>query len=108
MTNERLQLLEQQLEIIQQRNASVEAAKAWECSPMRIGTICGITYLVAVILLYALGAHRFWLDALVPPFGFLLSTQSLPPLKRWWIDRRATQNRNLAEPKADTPSLRFQ
>jgi hypothetical protein len=85
VTNERLQSIEDQLEIIKQRNERVEADKAWECSPMRIGAICGITYLVAAVLLYVIGAHRIWLDALVPPFGFFLSTQSLPPLKRWWI-----------------------
>lgn len=88
VTDERLQHLEQQLEIIHQRNARVEADKAWEASPMRIGTICGITYLVATILLYVIGAHRFWLDALVPTFGFFLSTQSLPPIKCWWINCR--------------------
>jgi hypothetical protein len=88
MTDETLQLIEKELEIIKQRNARVEADKAWEASPMRIGTICTITYLVAAVLLYTIGAHRFWLDALVPPLGFFLSTQSLPPIKRWWITCR--------------------
>jgi hypothetical protein len=88
VTDERLQQIEQQLEIIKQRNARVEADKAWEASRMRIGSICVITYLVASILLYAIGAQRFWLDALVPPLGFFLSTRSLPVIKRWWIGTR--------------------
>jgi hypothetical protein len=88
VTDERLQYIEQQLEIIKQRNSRVEADKAWEASPMRIGTICVITYLIAALLLYVIGAHRFWLDALVPPLGFFLSTRSLPPIKRWWINSR--------------------
>jgi len=88
LTDERLQNIEQQLEIIRQRNSRVEADKAWEASLMRIGTICLITYLVAALLLYVIGAHRFFLDALVPSLGFFLSTQSLPPIKRWWIKCR--------------------
>jgi hypothetical protein len=83
-----LQDIEQQLEIIKQRNARVEADKAWEASPMRIGSICVITYLVTSVFLYVMGAQRFWLHALVPPIGFFLSTQSLPAIKRWWIDSR--------------------
>ena len=85
MTDERLQQIEQQLEIVRQRNARVEADKAWEGSRIRIGAICVITYLVASVLLYTIGAKQFWLDALVPPLGFFLSTRSLPAIKRWWI-----------------------
>ncbi len=89
MTEERLLQIEQQLETIKQRNAKVEADKAWEASRMRVGTICVITYLVASAFLYAIGTQRFWpSDALVPPTGFFLSTQSLPFIKRWWINSR--------------------
>jgi hypothetical protein len=88
VTEERLEQIEQQLELIKQRNAKVEADKAWEASHMRVGAICVITYLVASAFLYAIGAQRFWLDALVPPLGFFLSTRSLPFIKHWWIDSR--------------------
>jgi hypothetical protein len=83
-----LKRLEEQLDVIKQRNARVEADKAWETSSFRIGSICAITYLVAAALLYVIGSERFWLGALVPTVGFLLSAQTPPALKRWWIARR--------------------
>lgn len=85
MDDERLETLQRELDLIKQRNARVEADKAWETSYFRIGIICLITYLVAASLLFVLGNNAFWLDALVPPVGFFLSTQSLIILKRWWI-----------------------
>jgi hypothetical protein len=88
MSDERLQQIENQLEIFKQRNARVEADKAWEASALRIATICVITYLIAAVFLLVIGAQRFWLDALVPPLGFFLSTRSLPAVKHWWIDCR--------------------
>lgn len=82
---ERFQEIEKQLEIIKQRNARVEANKAWEASRVRIASICLVTYIFACVLLWALGAEKFWLDALVPPLGFFLSTRSIRLVKRWWI-----------------------
>lgn len=86
MIDERLDQLERELELVKQRNTRVEADKAWEVSKCRILTICGITYFVASLLLYVIGNDRFWLGALIPTVGFFLSAQSLPALKRWWID----------------------
>ena len=85
VTDEKFLQIEQQLEVIRQRNKRVEADKAWEASAVRIASICLITYLIAATLLYAIGAQRFWLDALVPPLGFFLSTRSLPAIKSWWL-----------------------
>jgi hypothetical protein len=86
VTDERLARLENDLAEIKQRNLRVEADKAWEVSPLRISSICLITYLVASLLLHLLGSKRFWLDALVPVIGFYLSSQSLTVIKSWWID----------------------
>lgn len=85
MSEERFQEIEKQLEIIKQRNARVEANKAWEASRVRIASICLVTYIFACVLLWPLGAEKFWLDALVPPLGFFLSTRSIRLVKRWWI-----------------------
>ncbi len=89
MTDEQQQIIDLELQLaeIKQRNAKVEADKAWEASFTRIGTICVITYCVAAIFLYVIGVRRFWIDALVPVIGFYLSTRSLPAVKRWWIKR---------------------
>lgn len=82
-----LEQVQKELEGIQQRNHKVEADKAWETSWVRVGFITLITYLVACLLLRALGAQHLFLNALLPAAGFFLSTQSLPWIKRWWTKR---------------------
>ena len=75
------------IERIHERNARVEADKAWERSPVRIGFIAVITYVCAAILLRLIGASNYLLSALVPVLGFVLSTQSLPFVRAWWLKR---------------------
>ena len=87
---ERLQKVEQELYAIRERNARVEADKAWETSLFRMLSLGVITYLVAAALLYLIDVSHFLFAALVPAVGFMLSVQSLPFLKRWRIDRRHT------------------
>jgi len=70
---------------ILERNKRVEADKAWETSKTRRGFIMLITYVTACCFLYLIGNDAFWINALVPMGGYLLSTLSLPPLKRWWL-----------------------
>lgn len=95
MQDERIKLIEQELESLKQRNMRVEADKAWEASHFRIATICGITYVVAALFLYIIGTERFWLGSIVPALGFFLSTLTLPPLKRWWINARCNPTRDV-------------
>lgn len=80
--------LEDRIAAIEQRNQRVEAEKAWETSWVRIATITIGTYLAATLLLWIIQVPNPYLGSLVPALGFWLSTQSLPALKRWWIDRR--------------------
>jgi hypothetical protein len=80
--------IEERLRRIEERNHKVSADKAWETSWFRILTIAAITYVVALVLLSALHADRVFLSACVPVAGYILSTQSLPMLKRWWITAR--------------------
>lgn len=70
---------------IEARNRRVEAEKAWEGSWMRVGSITLGTYVAASLLLWMIDVPNPYLGAFVPALGFLLSTQSLPALKRWWI-----------------------
>lgn len=86
MTDYDLEQIKQQLESIRQRNLRVEADKAWEVSAARITSICVITYVFAALLLFSIGSERFWLNALVPVLGFYLSSQSLPAIKKHWIE----------------------
>lgn len=76
-----------QIQEIIERNRRVEADKAWETSWLRTGSLAVIIYLVAVVFMWRIGADRFLHNALIPVLGYLLSTQSLPPLKRWWMNK---------------------
>ena len=73
------------LEEIQKRNARLEADKAWETSWTRRIAIAMATYIIISIYLMSLGIEQFWLHALVPAIGYLLSTLSLPVLKKYWL-----------------------
>ena len=75
------------LDSIQQRNAKVEADKAWETSWTRRILIAIMTYIIVSIYQICLGMHEFYLHAFVPSIGYLLSTLSLPHLKRWWLKK---------------------
>jgi len=79
--------IEERLEAVEKRNAQVSTNKAWETSWTRRGTIAGITYVCALILLNILGHDGAWKHALVPVMGYLLSTLSLPTIKRLWIEK---------------------
>ena len=83
-------MVELEIKAIKERNARVEADKAWETSAFRISTICAITYVVAALVLCVIHTHRWWLNALIPTLGFYLSTRSLPVIKKWWVKSRYT------------------
>ena len=80
--------IELELQAIKERNRRVEADKAWETSWARRLAIALGTYAVAIIWLLFTENSRPWLNAFVPAAGYMLSTLSLPFIKRWWIARR--------------------
>lgn len=84
---ERIQQLEQEIKTIKERNQKVEAGKAWEQSAFRLISIAFITYVIASFVLYFIQVPNFYLSALVPVIGYILSVQSLPFLKDWWIKK---------------------
>lgn len=77
--------IEKEIEIIKERNSRVEADKAWEISWTRRLFIAISTYVIAGIWLVVIKDSFPWLKAFVPSVGYLLSTLSLPFIKRWWI-----------------------
>lgn len=79
--------LERKVNEILARNKRVEADKAWEISWTRRGFIVGITYSIAVMWLLLIHDTYPLLKAGVPVFGYILSTLSLPILKKWWLKR---------------------
>jgi hypothetical protein len=79
--------LESKVQAILERNQRVELEKAWEVSLTRRAFILATTYLMALLFLWLLGVPYFYLHALVPTGGYLLSTLSLPWIKKKWIQR---------------------
>lgn len=82
---ERISKLEKEIEVVKARNLKVQADKAWEVSLSRRLFIAISTYIVAGIWLVIIQDTFPWLKAFVPATGYLLSTLSLPFIKKWWI-----------------------
>lgn len=76
------------IEKIQARNKRVEGDKAWETSPFRKIAIALITYFAAALLFKSIGSEKPFLDALIPSGAYILSVQTLPFLKSWWLKNR--------------------
>jgi hypothetical protein len=74
----------QSIQDILERNSRVELDKAWETSLTRRAVIATITYSVAALFMYRIGVESFLLNACIPTGGYLLSTLSLPWIKRHW------------------------
>ncbi|MDP3965764.1 MAG: hypothetical protein Q8Q13_03120 [bacterium] len=79
--------IEQRIQKIEERNIRVEAEKAWETSVFRVCSIMLVTYVVACGVLFVIGNDNPWRNAFIPVIGYFLSTQSLPFIKRFWINR---------------------
>ncbi len=77
--------IEQEITALQERNARVEADKAWETSCTRRVFLAVVTYIVAAIWLSMIGENGIWLKAVVPTGGYILSTLSLPFIRKWWL-----------------------
>jgi hypothetical protein len=85
--------LEQRVQKIEERNARVEAEKAWETSVFRICSIMLITYVVACGVLLVIGNDNPLRNAFIPVIGYFLSTQSLPFIKSYWINLHLKKKR---------------
>ena len=79
--------IEREIKGILARNRRVEADKAWEISKTRRLFITLLTYFVMVCVMNSLGLSAPFINALIPTFGFLLSTLSVGLVKRFWIKR---------------------
>lgn len=77
--------IEVRLQVIEARNARVDADKKWETSLFRRFCIALLTYICVVPLLFQLGTPIPFANALVPVSGYLLSTPTLRVIKQWWL-----------------------
>ncbi|MBI2611783.1 hypothetical protein HYW54_03505 [Candidatus Gottesmanbacteria bacterium] len=84
----RIENVEKEIKAIKDRNKKVEGDKAWETSLFRIGLICTSTYFFAAIFLRIIGSENYLINAFVPVIAYFLSTQSMPFIKKWWIENK--------------------
>ncbi len=77
--------IEVEIQKIKKRNARVEVDKAWETSLFRKITIAVLTYLVILSFFVVIKVQNPFTNALVPTFGFLLSTLSIGFFKNYWL-----------------------
>jgi len=80
--------LEQRIQRIEERNKSVEIEKAWETSWTRTGLVAAFTWITMGVFLSFTDVGSPWLSAIVPALGFVLSSLSMPYLKRVWSRKR--------------------
>ncbi len=78
---------EKEIENIKKRNMKVEADKAWETSNTRRAIISAMTYLTVGLFLFYIKTPDPFIIALVPTIGYLLSTFTMPVLKKIWLDK---------------------
>ena len=70
---------------IKKRNERVELDKAWETSWTRRVVVSLFTYIVIVLFFYFAGLPKPLVNAIVPAVAFIISTLSMPIIKRWWV-----------------------
>ena len=80
-----LKEIEHRVKRIEERNRKVEQDKAWETSYSRRFLLLLFTYLSVGFYLKAIGISNPWLNAIVPAIAFMLSTLTLPVLKKLWL-----------------------
>jgi len=80
--------LKNDIEQIKQRNARVEADKAWETSLFRKILVAILTYIVVVLFFTVAKLPKPLVNATVLTAGFLLSTLSIPFFKKLRLRQR--------------------
>lgn len=81
--------MQNDIQNIIERNKRVEQDKAWEMSLTRRAFIAVLTYLTTALLLLINGIENPLLHACIPAVAYLLSTLSLPWVKKRWMRGRS-------------------
>ncbi|MBL8030194.1 MAG: hypothetical protein JNN11_03025 [Candidatus Doudnabacteria bacterium] len=79
--------LEKEILEIKERNTRVEADKAWETSLTRRLLIVTLTYFISFGWLLVINESLAVLKAIVPVFGYFISTWSLGLVKKMWYKK---------------------
>jgi hypothetical protein len=81
----RIEHLEKEIEILKARNIRVESEKSWETSWQRKVGIIVTTYFVMILIFWSLGNTEPLINAIVPTFGYTLSTLSMGWMKKIFL-----------------------
>jgi hypothetical protein len=81
-----LNSLQKEIAAIKLRNQHVETDKAWETSTTRKVSVAVLTYLIILLFFVVIKVENPLINAIVPTLGFLLSTLSLPIIKKLWTN----------------------
>lgn len=73
---------------IEERNKRVELEKAWETSKTRWISILVVTYILATVVMWIIDVPKPYLNSIIPTLGYFLSVQSLPFIKKVWMNKR--------------------
>lgn len=79
--------IQEDINLIKERNRRVESDKAWETSWTRKIIIAILTYMTIVLFFFVAQLPKPFVNSIVPTAGFVLSTLSLPFFKKWWLNR---------------------
>lgn len=79
--------LEKRVQAIEYRNKRVELDKSWETSVVRKILIVVHTYVIIGLFMWYIDVENPWINAIVPTFGFYISTLTLPYFKKIWISK---------------------
>ena len=82
-----LEELQLEIEDIKKRNRRVEKDKAWETSWTRKLIILVLTYMVIVVFFLSMRLPDPFVNAIVPALAFVLSTMTVPVVKKKWTDK---------------------
>ncbi|MCL4339350.1 hypothetical protein M1271_06710 [Patescibacteria group bacterium] len=77
--------LSKEIEKIKARNRRVETDKAWETSWSRRIVVFILTYFVIVVFFIVANLPDPFISSIVPALAFVLSTSTLPFLKKFWL-----------------------
>lgn len=86
--NQKITVLEAEIQKIKERNRRVEADKAWETSRTRTAFVASSTYLLILIVMLLINADHPYFNAFLAAVSYIISTESYGILKKWWLQRK--------------------
>lgn len=88
---ERILKLEAEIAAIHARNIKVEEDKSWETSRTRLLSVALVTFVFTSLVFFTLDLSYPVLNALLATACYILSTLSLPLIRKLWVQKRRSR-----------------